>query len=73
VNEENKDSLNVGEEEPQVKTFFARFIQPVGALIFTVIAMWYLLGIPASILWEPFYQRLTDGIEKGRESLIDNQ
>ena len=45
--------------EQEDRSFFSRFVQPVGALIVTAIAMWYLLGIPASILWEPFYQRLT--------------
>ena len=45
-------------EDPP-RTFLSRFLQPIGALIVTAIAMWYLLGIPASILWEPFYQRLT--------------
>ena len=45
--------------EQEDRSFFSRFVQPIGALIVTAIAMWYLLGIPASILWEPFYQRLT--------------
>ena len=49
-------------EDPP-RTFFSRFLQPIGALIVTAIAMWYLLGIPASILWEPFYQRLM-GLEE---------
>ena len=41
------------------RSFYSRVLQPVGAVVVTAIAMWYLLGIPASILWEPFYQRLT--------------
>ena len=41
------------------RSFYSRVLQPIGALAVTAIAMWYLLGIPASILWEPFYQRLT--------------
>ena len=45
--------------EQEDRSFFSRFVQPIGALIVTAIAMWSLRGIPASILWEPFYQRLT--------------
>ena len=44
---------------PPPRSFYSRVLQPIGALVVTAIAMWYLLGIPASILWEPFYQRLT--------------
>ena len=55
---------NDEKEEPEQdsgdhRSFFSRVVQPIGAVIVTAIAMWYLLGIPASILWEPFYQRLT--------------
>jgi len=54
------------------KSFFTRFVQPIGALIVTAIAMWYLLGIPASILWEPFYQRLTGlGESQSTELMVD--
>ena len=56
-NDHNKELERDSEQED--RSFFSRFVQPVGALIVTAIAMWYLLGIPASILWEPFYQRLT--------------
>ena len=55
---------NDEKEEPEQdsdqdhRSFFSRVVQPIGAVIVTAIAMWYLLGIPASILWEPFYQRL---------------
>ena len=56
----------------QPRSFFSRFVQPIGALIVTAIAMWYLLGIPASILWEPFYQRLTGlGESQPTEHLVD--
>ena len=60
---------NDEKEEPEQdsdrehRSFFSRVIQPIGAVIVTAIAMWYLLGIPASILWEPFYQRLM-GLEE---------
>ena len=47
----------------EYRSFFSRVVQPIGAVIVTAIAMWYLLGIPASILWEPFYQRLM-GLEE---------
>ena len=55
------------------RTFFSRFVQPIGALIVTAIAMWYLLGIPASILWEPFYQRLTGAGESELTEHIFNE
>lgn len=55
------------------RTFFSRFLQPIGALIVTAIAMWYLLGIPASILWEPFYQRLTGAEESELTEHIFNE
>ena len=55
-------------------TFFSRFVQPIGALIVTAIAMWYLLGIPASILWEPFYQRLTGmGESQSTEHVVNEE
>ena len=59
---------NDEKEEPEQdsgdhRSFFSRVVQPIGAVIVTAIAMWYLLGIPASILWEPFYQRLM-GLEE---------
>ena len=61
--------FNDEKEEPEqdsdreYRSFFSRIVQPIGAVIVTAIAMWYLLGIPASILWEPFYQRLM-GLEE---------
>ena len=61
--------FNDEREEPEqdsdreYRSFFSRIVQPIGAVIVTAIAMWYLLGIPASILWEPFYQRLM-GLEE---------
>ena len=60
---------NAEKEKPEqasdreYRSFFSRVVQPIGAVIVTAIAMWYLLGIPASILWEPFYQRLM-GLEE---------
>ena len=60
-------------EDPP-RTFFSRFLQPIGALIVTAIAMWYLLGIPASILWEPFYQRLTGmGESQSTEHVVNEE
>ena len=63
--------FNDEKEEPEqdsdreYRSFFSRIVQPIGAVIVTAIAMWYLLGIPASILWEPFYQRLM-GLEESQ-------
>ena len=60
--------------EDHPRTFFSRFVQPIGALIVTAIAMWYLLGIPASILWEPFYQRLTGtGESQSTEHVVNEE
>ena len=60
-------------EDPP-RTFFSRFLQPIGALIVTAIAMLYLLGIPASILWEPFYQRLSGmGESQSTEHVVNEE
>ena len=71
TNNTEKDELEQDLEDPP-GTFFSRFVQPIGALIVTAIAMWYLLGIPASILWEPFYNRLTGlGESQSTELIFD--
>ena len=67
-----KTKLEQDLEDPP-RTFFSRFVQPIGALIVTAVAMWYLLGIPASILWEPFYQRLTGAGESESTEHIFNE
>ncbi len=72
MNQKNNTEKEEQDLEGPPGTFFSRFVQPVGALIVTAIAMWYLLGIPASILWEPFYQRLM-GLEESQstETMVD--
>ena len=72
MNQKNNTEKEKQDLEGPPGTFFSRFVQPVGALIVTAIAMWYLLGIPASILWEPFYQRLM-GLEESQstETMVD--
>ena len=72
MNQKNNTEKEEQDLEGPPGTFFSRFVQPVGALIVTAIAMWYLLGIPASILWEPFYQRLTGlGEPQSTEPMVD--
>ena len=74
MNQKNINEKDESEEdlEESSGTFFSRFVPPIGALIVTAIAMWYLLGIPASILWEPFYQRLTGlGESESTEHIVN--
>ena len=72
MNQKNNTEKEKQDLEDPSGTFFSRFVQPIGALIVTAIAMWYLLGIPASILWEPFYQRLTGlGETQSTELMVD--
>ena len=76
MNQKNINEKDESEEdlEESSGTFFSRFVQPIGALIVTAIAMWYLLGIPASILWEPFYQRLTGmGESQSTEHIVNEE
>ena len=72
MNQKNNTEKDEQDLEGPPGSFFSRFVQPIGALIVTAIAMWYLLGIPASILWEPFYQRPTGwGESQSAEPMVD--
>ena len=69
MTEENKEELKQDSEDTESESNkSASIFQKLGALAVTLIALWYLFGIPGYILFEKF---LGETVSGGSDSVIE--
>ena len=69
MTEENKEELKQDSEDTESESNkSASIFQKLGALAITLIALWYLFGIPGYILFEKF---LGETVSGATDSVID--
>ena len=69
MTEENKEEMKQDSEDTESESNkSASIFQKLGALAITLIALWYLFGIPGYILFEKF---LGEAVSGATDSVID--